>query len=272
MRPVVCLLTLLILLPHLAAADPLTALALGQLLPVFAVLALLSCGLLGFGARLVLRDLRSDRENPRRLTLALLAANVLFGMFLTPFSDALASKTGPSFPNLFTEVFMPLAVTAFARKKMRLATSAAGPFWLGLSSAGLLVLANGAAGLFTFDYAAQRGGTDPMLVYFLFSLVVWVVVARKFCPQLPAAAKVRRGAVLGAPAIGAVLAALYATALYLTHAWLVHQPYSSSYLYIPGFLQEQLLRVGLGTAFGILVLLVMPQPKHIPADEAAEIP
>jgi|GEM_PF-6777456 len=268
MRRVISLIALLLLLPSLAAADSMTAIALGKLLPLFGVLALISCGLLGLGFRLVMRDLDSAQENPRPLTLVVIVAGVLFGAFLSAFGGILSSKTGPTFPNLFTEVFAPLAIVGIARKKLRRAGRQSAAWWLGLSSAGLLVLAGGAVGLFTSEYAAARGGTNPLMVYLLCSLVVWFVVGRMLYPQLPAPAA-RRTGLLWVPFIGVGLAALYATLLYLAHLGLTYNPRASNYLYAQLFLRDQLLRAGLAAAFGVLGLLVTTWNTSASPDEPA---
>lgn len=251
------LLSFLLLIPTLASADALKAYGLASLVPVLVICLVISVFMLVVGLNLTLRDFRSPQENPRLLTISFIVASTLFGIFLSSLSGALSDNEA-LFPNLFTEVYVPLAIILISLKKFWATQSRpAAVGWLGSVSACLLVMGAGVSGVFASPYPSGRGGVDPLIFYFFLSLIIWFIVAIKFSRKLPETVdNGLKNSILWVPFIGAILAAFYATLLCLSRAWLIHSSTPWPNVYLSEFLLEQLIRFLLGSLFGVLMLLV----------------
>ncbi|PJJ48737.1 hypothetical protein [Hymenobacter chitinivorans] len=135
----------LLLCPCPGFAKPMEALGLANALPF--LLAFVLVLLLGVGLRAVLADFQSERENPRPFTIVLVLLGGAVGLYVgSVFSATL--KPGNGFPNVLTQVYVPLAGLLIGLKKIRLARQQSMViWWTGIVGAALLTLVVAADGM-----------------------------------------------------------------------------------------------------------------------------
>ncbi|WP_139361815.1 hypothetical protein [Hymenobacter sp. CRA2] len=136
-----------LLLPNLVfGSNQMEAIALGEMMPlIMASLALLLALLVG-GIWATLVDFRSPRDNPRPVTVFFIVVAWLVGFFITWLRR---NEDGNiALPNVFSELYVPLAFLLIAVKKLRHDSSRpTASRWLILAAACLLVPALSLNGL-----------------------------------------------------------------------------------------------------------------------------